>query len=135
GAGAAASPPAAKPTPPPAAVLQPTPLLQRMAGMAPFAATQPTTSQAEPIKLDPFFEVRTPARNYGPARLAGGRSVTPLARRLAAEGGIDLATLSPSGPHDRIVARDVEAAARAAPQAAPRPTVAAAAGRTRGQGP
>src|SRR6266536_4993645 len=88
-----------------------------------------------PVKLDPFFEVRTPERNYGPARLAGGRSVTPLARRLAAEGGIDLATVSPSGPHDRIVARDVEAAAHAAPKAAPRPTVAAAAGVTLAEGP
>src|SRR5262245_50348006 len=68
---------------------------------------------ARPIELDPFFEVRTPARNYGPARLAGGRHVTPLARRLAAEGGIGLARISPSGPHGRIVARDVEAAARA----------------------
>ncbi|TMK06209.1 MAG: 2-oxo acid dehydrogenase subunit E2, partial [Alphaproteobacteria bacterium] len=77
------------------------------------AVTQPAA--AAPIKLDPFFEVRTPQRNYGPARLAGGRSVTPLARRLAAEGGIDLAAVSPSGPHGRIVARDVEAAARAAP--------------------
>src|SRR4051794_33139979 len=27
-----------------------------------------------PVKLDPFFEVRTPERNYGPARLPGGRS-------------------------------------------------------------
>jgi pyruvate dehydrogenase E2 component (dihydrolipoamide acetyltransferase) len=80
---------------------------------------------AAPIKLDPFFEVRTPQRNYGPARLAGGRSVTPLARRLAAEGGIDLAAVSPSGPHGRIVARDVEAAARATPKAAPRPAAAA----------
>jgi Pyruvate/2-oxoglutarate dehydrogenase complex, dihydrolipoamide acyltransferase (E2) component, and related enzymes len=45
--------------------------------------------------------------------------VTPLARRLAAEAGIDLRKLSPSGPHDRIVARDVEAlAAKAAPPAA-----------------
>ena len=79
---------------------------------------------AAPIKLDPFFEVRTPQRNYGPARLAGGRSATPLARRLAAEGGIDLAAVSASGPHGRIVARDVEAAVRAAPKAAPRPAAA-----------
>src|SRR5262249_30111253 len=79
-------------------------------------AAQP--AMAAPIKLDPFFEVRTPQRNYGPARLAGGRSATPLARRLAAEGGIDLAAISPSGPHGRIVARDVEAAARAAPSVA-----------------
>jgi len=82
------------------------------------AAGNVAPPSARPIELDPFFEVRTPARNYGPARLAGGRSATPLARRLAAEGGIDLTRISPSGPHGRIVARDVEAAAR--------PTIAAA---------
>ena len=60
------------------------------------------------IPLDPFFEVRTPERNFGPARLPGGTSVTPLARRLAAENGIDLSKLHGSGPHGRIVARDVE---------------------------
>ena len=65
---------------------------------------------AVPIKLDPFFEVRTPARNYGPARLAGGGVATPLARRLAGEAGIDLGRLTGSGPHGRIVARDVESA-------------------------
>ena len=67
-----------------------------------------------PIKLDPFFEVRTPDRNFGPARLSGGVTVTPLARRLAAESGIDLSRLSGSGPHGRIVARDVETAPRPA---------------------
>jgi len=65
---------------------------------------------AAPIKLDPFFEVRTPPRNYGPARLAGGAAVTPLARRLAGDAGIDLARLAGSGPHGRIVARDVASA-------------------------
>src|SRR6516162_2673474 len=117
---AASAPPAAealsKPAAAPASRLQPT--------TAPVAAAQPAA--AAPIELDPFFEVRTPERNYGPARLPGGRRVTPLARRLAAEGGIDLATVSPSGPHGRIVARDVEAVARAAPKAAPRPSAAAA---------
>jgi pyruvate dehydrogenase E2 component (dihydrolipoamide acetyltransferase) len=118
-----------KPAPPSAAApaSRPAPMA------APAAATQ--GAAAAPIKLDPFFEVRTPQRNYGPARLAGGRSVTPLARRLAAEGGIDLATVSPSGPHGRIVARDVEAAARAAPKAAPHPTAAAAVGVTPAAGP
>jgi pyruvate dehydrogenase E2 component (dihydrolipoamide acetyltransferase) len=86
------------------------------------AAGNVAPPSARPIELDPFFEVRTPARNYGPARLAGGRSATPLARRLAAEGGIDLTRISPSGPHGRIVARDVEAAAHTAA----RPTIAAA---------
>jgi pyruvate dehydrogenase E2 component (dihydrolipoyllysine-residue acetyltransferase) len=85
------------------------------------AAARDAAVPAAPVKLDPFFEVRTPERNYGPARLATGRSVTPLARRLAVEGGIDLAKISPSGPHGRIVARDVEAA-RAATM--PRPAAA-----------
>src|SRR5215472_6017625 len=114
GTAASAQPAAAnapsEPPPPSAPASRPAP-------EAPVAAVQPPAPA--PIKLDPFFEVRTPQRNYGPARLAGGRSATPLARRLAAEGGIDLAAISPSGPHGRIVARDVEAAARAAPKAAP----------------
>ncbi|HSJ39569.1 MAG TPA: biotin/lipoyl-containing protein, partial [Xanthobacteraceae bacterium] len=32
--------------------------------------------------MDPFHAVRTPERNYGPATLASGTVVTPLARRL-----------------------------------------------------
>src|SRR5579872_5843946 len=69
--------------------------------------------------LDPFFEVRTPERNYGPARLSGGVTVTPLARRLAAESGIDLAQVRGSGPHGRIVARDLEQAPRAEQERVP----------------
>jgi pyruvate dehydrogenase E2 component (dihydrolipoamide acetyltransferase) len=87
-----------------------TPLMQRMSDMAAFAATKPAEQQQERSRLDPFFEVRTPERNYGPARLAGGTATTPLARRLAAERGIDLSKLQGSGPHGRIVARDVEKA-------------------------
>jgi len=79
--------------------------------------------------LDPFFEVQTPPRNYGPARLPGGATVTPLARRLAGEAGIDLSQLRGSGPRGRIVARDIAAAPQAAgaPPAAPMtgPTAAA----------
>jgi pyruvate dehydrogenase E2 component (dihydrolipoamide acetyltransferase) len=67
--------------------------------------------------LDPFFEVRTPERNFGPARLVGGAVVTPLARRLASEAGIDLGRIAPSGPHGRIVARDVETAIGTQPRA------------------
>jgi pyruvate dehydrogenase E2 component (dihydrolipoamide acetyltransferase) len=97
----------------------PSPLLARMSGMASFAATRPAAPFGPPVKLDPFFEVRTPARNYGPARLAGGTAVTPLARRLAADGGIDLSRVKGSGPHGRIRARDVEAARASAARAAP----------------
>src|SRR6516165_3827937 len=120
GAAASAAPAAETPSKP--APSSAAPAARPAPVAAPIAAAQP--AMAAPIKLDPFFEVRTPQRNYGPARLAGGRSATPLARRLAAEGGIDLAAISPSGPHGRIVARDVEAAARAASKAAPRPAAA-----------
>src|SRR5580693_831467 len=78
-------------------------------------ASAPTA--AEPVKLDPFFEVRTPPRNFGPARISSGTSVTPLARRLASEAGIDLSRLRGTGPHGRIVARDIEAAPRPAAHA------------------
>ena len=40
---------------------------------------------------------------------------TPLARRIAANAGVDLATLSGSGPNGRIVKADVEAAGAATP--------------------
>jgi len=67
-------------------------------------------------KMTPFREVRTPERNYGPAKLPGGAVVTPLARRLAGERGIDLSNIKGSGPHGRIVAADVEKAAPAGPR-------------------
>ena len=43
---------------------------------------------------------------------------TPLARRIAADRGVDLSSLAGSGPHGRILRRDVEAAG-IAPAAAP----------------
>ena len=50
---------------------------------------------------------------------------SPLARRIARERGIDLGTLSGTGPDGRIVAEDVERAAAApAPERAPAPTAA-----------
>jgi pyruvate dehydrogenase E2 component (dihydrolipoamide acetyltransferase) len=55
---------------------------------------------------------------------AGGRiKASPLARRIARERGIDLASLRGTGPEGRIVAEDVERA-QAAPAAAPEPVAA-----------
>ena len=65
------------------------------------------------MKLEPFREVRTPERNFGPARLPSGIVVTPLARRLAGQAGIDLSRITGSGPQGRIVARDIEQATNA----------------------
>ena len=74
--------------------------------------TQNRDAKPPKISLDPFFEVRTPERNYGPAQLPGGVTVTPLARRLAGEAGIDLSRIDGSGPRGRIVARDIGDASR-----------------------
>ena len=87
----------------------------------------PATRRRTPIKLDPFFEVRTPARNYGPAQACRRTVVTPLARRLAVEAGIDPSGLKGSGPHGRIVARDVK------PHVRPVRRVPSAARRSRGR--
>src|SRR5215831_5037514 len=45
-----------------------------------------------------------------PAAASGGNRIfsSPLARRLAKEGGVDLSRVSGSGPHGRVIARDVE---------------------------
>jgi pyruvate dehydrogenase E2 component (dihydrolipoamide acetyltransferase) len=46
-------------------------------------------------------------------RSAGGRTkASPLARRIAAELGVDLATLAGSGPQGRVIRADVERSAR-----------------------
>jgi len=116
---------ASTPAPAPAAKPQP--------GRAPAPSLVPASTITSPapraaVALDPFREVRTPERNYGPARLASGAQVTPLARRLAAESGIDLGGVQATGPHGRIVARDiVSAVARGGGTraAAPGPTSAA----------
>jgi len=84
----------------------------------------PVPMPSTAIRLDPFNEVRTPRRNYGPARLVSGIFVTPLARRLAHEAGIDLASVAGSGPRGRIVKLDIEKA-RAGGRIA-RPTATAA---------
>jgi pyruvate dehydrogenase E2 component (dihydrolipoamide acetyltransferase) len=86
---------------------------------APRAAVAPSFSPAVPAPVtpaapaarafDPFNEVRLPDRGYGPAHLPSGIPITPLARRLAVEAGLDLTTLKGSGPHGRVVAHDITA--------------------------
>jgi pyruvate dehydrogenase E2 component (dihydrolipoamide acetyltransferase) len=122
----AAPPAAAAPAPTAPKAAAPAPVVAPPKAAAPAPAPAPTPSG--PVKLDPYFEVRTPAKNYGEAQ-ANGRAITPLARRLAAEAGVDIARISGSGPRGRIVAADVKAApvARAAGQQAA-PTIAAGPG-------
>jgi pyruvate dehydrogenase E2 component (dihydrolipoamide acetyltransferase) len=57
----------------------------------------------------------------------GRVKASPLARRLAAESGVELQNLQGSGPGGRIVKRDIEAAMQEGPAAAPAEAPAAAA--------
>jgi pyruvate dehydrogenase E2 component (dihydrolipoamide acetyltransferase) len=123
--GMAVNPPSAAVSPPPPTL--PPPAAATAVSARPSAPTESKIAQNRDgerpkISLDPFFEVRTPERNYGPAQLPGGIAVTPLARRLAGEAGIDLSRVNGSGPHGRIVARDIgdpSRSLRGAPVAAP----------------
>jgi pyruvate dehydrogenase E2 component (dihydrolipoamide acetyltransferase) len=69
---------------------------QRRAGGSPPAG--PTPARA------------APAAEARPANGSARIFASPLARRLAKEGALDLAALAGTGPHGRIVKRDVEAA-------------------------
>jgi pyruvate dehydrogenase E2 component (dihydrolipoamide acetyltransferase) len=108
GEGGAAAP-SKPPEAPKSAPQAPKPAAPLAAAPAPRARVEERSSASLAYpNMDPFREVRTPERNFGPARLGGGVTITPLARRLAGERGIDLSHIKGSGPHGRIVAADVE---------------------------
>ncbi|WP_127562172.1 pyruvate dehydrogenase complex dihydrolipoamide acetyltransferase [Nioella ostreopsis] len=104
-------------------------------GAAPAPATAPEAAEA-PAEAS---EAAAPAAAPAPAPAApvsgdGTRIfASPLARRIAAQKGLDLKQITGSGPHGRIVKADVEAAeakpaaAAAAPAAAVAPAAPAAA--------
>jgi pyruvate dehydrogenase E2 component (dihydrolipoamide acetyltransferase) len=141
GKGAEKKPGAAAPSPPPSPA--------RGEGAAARAASPPTASQGLPQQgksQAPQMPQRAPSPLAGEARgegpLTNGHGAgpgganrifsSPLARRLAKEAGIDIGRVEGSGPHGRIIARDVEAAKSgrglraptAAPSAAPAPLIA-----------
>ena len=91
---------------------------------APAKAAAPVAAVAAPAA--PSAPAPAPA---APKAADGARLfATPLARRIAAEKGIDLSRVTGSGPHGRIVKADVAGAtASAAPQAAAAPAHAPAA--------
>ena len=71
------------------------------------AAAKPVVADAPPVV--PAAPAQAPVA--APAKSAGGRVfASPLARRIAAEKGLDLAGVQGSGPHGRIVRADVEGA-------------------------
>ena len=108
-----AAAPAASPAPAPAAAAAPPPL----PAMESYRST-PETTAVVPL---------APVPSAAPA--GGGRiKASPLARKVAAQSGVDLRLLQGTGPGGRIVRRDVESAS-----ALPSPAVAAAVPAAAGQ--
>jgi pyruvate dehydrogenase E2 component (dihydrolipoamide acetyltransferase) len=71
---------------------------------------------AEPVAAPAPAPAAQPAAAAGNGHDAGERVfASPLARRMAAQAGVDLATLKGSGPGGRIVRADIEAAGKGAP--------------------
>lgn len=101
------------------------------------AATAPSAPAAAPA---PASVAASAVSAPAPAETNGHRTfASPLARRLAKDAGIDVAALAGSGPHGRVIKKDIEAAisggtAKAAPSAAPaaQPTAAAPAAAPKG---
>ncbi len=92
---------------------------QKAAALSGGGVSAPAAVKAAPAAAPPSFDIvvtSTPA----PAAAPSGRLVaSPRAKKLAKDFGIKLETLIGSGPHGRIVAEDVEAAAGKTPAAAP----------------
>jgi pyruvate dehydrogenase E2 component (dihydrolipoamide acetyltransferase) len=82
---------------------------------APAAAAPAQPSPAAPAPAAPS----TSAPTATPAASGARVFASPLARRIAADKGLDLASITGSGPHGRIVKADVEAARPGATATAP----------------
>jgi pyruvate dehydrogenase E2 component (dihydrolipoamide acetyltransferase) len=100
------------------------------------AAAAPAKAEApksEAPKAAPAAAAPAAAPSAAPVASSGERPfASPLARRLAKEAGLDLSKVQGSGPHGRIVEKDIEVAkagggAKAAPAAAPSTAAPAAA--------
>jgi pyruvate dehydrogenase E2 component (dihydrolipoamide acetyltransferase) len=106
-------------------------------GSASAAATAPA---AETAPAEAPAAIAAPAL-AAPAKADGSRLfATPLARRIAADKGLDLSQIQGSGPHGRIIKADVEGAtaqpvAAAPAAAAPAPASAAPAAAAVATGP
>jgi pyruvate dehydrogenase E2 component (dihydrolipoamide acetyltransferase) len=110
---------------------------RKPAPTSPNAAPSSPPLPGQPAAAEPQKPARQPVPAMAPAQgqrdeTAGAGRVfaSPLARRLGKEAGIDLARIVGSGPHGRIIARDIAAAKSGKPIAAPAPGAAPAAAPT-----
>ena len=96
-------------------------------------AAKADAQPAAPAATPPAAPAPQPASATAPAAQPSGNRIfsSPLARRLAKDAGIELSRIGGTGPHGRVIARDVEAAKSGqglkAPAAAPGAAPAAAA--------
>ncbi len=96
---------------------------------APAPDAAPAAAAPAAIVAAPELASRPPTVPAAPVSVHNGARVfiSPLARRMAAQAGIDAAGLTGSGPHGRIVKADIEAALAKPAAAAPASTAAGAA--------
>ena len=100
---------ASTPAPQPAAEPAPAPA-------APAAAPQPAAPAAPPPQpVAPAPQPAVPKAGNGQKRIFA----SPLAKRMASQAGLDLAALTGSGPHGRIIKIDIEKALKGPRPAAP----------------
>jgi pyruvate dehydrogenase E2 component (dihydrolipoamide acetyltransferase) len=120
-AGRSAPPAAPSPAPNKTAVAEAPPSAPPRSGNGQEATTQPSSGAQQAA-------VKTPAPSAAPRTNGHGRErvfSSPLARRLAKEAGVDIARVQGSGPHGRVIARDIEAARAGRGLRAPPPEPAA----------
>jgi pyruvate dehydrogenase E2 component (dihydrolipoamide acetyltransferase) len=112
-------------------VNEPIAILVDQGEAVPTAAPAP----AKPAPVAPKQEAKAPEPAPRPAPQSGNGHdaapagerifVSPLARRMAKQAGLDLAALKGSGPNGRIVKADIEGALQKGAPAAPQPAAAA----------
>jgi pyruvate dehydrogenase E2 component (dihydrolipoamide acetyltransferase) len=95
-------------------------------------APKPGHAPAPPAPSQPAAAAPAPAPQPGPKPNGGAQGqrvfASPLARRIAKDAGIEIAMIQGSGPHGRIIERDVRSAiAGGVPKAAPAASAPAAA--------
>jgi len=80
----------------------------------------PAAQPVQPAAAAPALQPAAPT----PAATGGRILASPLARRIARDAGLDLASIQGSGPGGRIIRRDVESATAAGAPSAPSPQFA-----------
>jgi pyruvate dehydrogenase E2 component (dihydrolipoamide acetyltransferase) len=113
-AGAAPAAKAAPPSPVPPRAQAPAPTKTTTAGLSPTPNPSPHHAEGvSPTRRGGGLAAQAARAAPQAAQAGNGHSrifASPLARRLAKEAGVDLAAVSGSGPHGRVVKRDVETA-------------------------